>query len=157
VPPEKSTPAHFTSVDDYIDSHPLPVRPILERVRAIIRKALPKAEESISYHMPTYKMDGEPVLYFAGWKKHYSLYPINKQVAAAFAAELSKYELNKSTVRFPLTAPIPTKLISNIAKFRASIVTKNPAATMSRANGAPIKSKNDPDRRSLPIRHQRRS
>lgn len=113
---------NFTSVDDYIDSHPQPVRLILQRLRAIIRKALPKAEESVSYNMPTYKIDGEPVIYFAGWKKHYSLYPISKRVIATFGTELAGYELNKSTVRFPLAAPIPTKLISNIAKFRAKEV-----------------------------------
>lgn len=113
---------NFTSVDDYIDSHPQPVRPILERLRAIIRKALPKAKESVSYNMPTYKIDGEPVIYFAGWKKHYSLYPISKRVIATFGTELANYELNKSTVRIPLAAPIPTKLITAIAKFRAKEV-----------------------------------
>ena len=122
MPPAKPAPPHFPSVDDYIDSHPQPVRPILERVRTVIRKALPKAEESISYNMPTYKIDGEPVTYFAGWKKHYSLYPISKRTADAFQSELAAYELNKSTVRFPLSAPIPTKLITAIAKFRAKEV-----------------------------------
>lgn len=122
MPSAKPASPHFTSVDDYIDSHPQPVRPILERVRTVIRKALPKAEESISYNMPTYKIDGEPVIYFAGWKKHYSLYPISKRTAEAFQSELAAYELNKSTVRFPLSAPIPTKLITSIAKFRAKEV-----------------------------------
>ena len=128
MPQAKSTPAHFTSVDDYIDSHPQPVRPILERVRTIIRKALPKAEESISYNMPTYKQNGEPILYFAGWKKHYSLYPISKRTADAFQTELAAYELNKSTARFPLSQSIPTKLITAIAKFRAKEVAEREKA-----------------------------
>jgi uncharacterized protein YdhG (YjbR/CyaY superfamily) len=64
----------FTSVDEYITSHPEAAQRVLKRVRSTIRKAVPKAEEMISYQIPTYKLNGRPVLYFAGWKEHYSLY-----------------------------------------------------------------------------------
>jgi uncharacterized protein YdhG (YjbR/CyaY superfamily) len=133
MPKDKVATAHFKTVDDYIDSFPQPVRPILERIRTIIRKALPKTEESISYNMPTYKMNGEPILYFAGWKKHYSLYPISKRVAEAFATELASHEVNKSTVRFPLSDPIPTKLIASISKFRAKEVAEREKAKSTRS------------------------
>jgi uncharacterized protein YdhG (YjbR/CyaY superfamily) len=65
----------FKSVDEYIASQPEAAQSVLERVRATIRKTVPRAEEMISYNIPTYKIDGEPMIYFAGWKQHYSLYP----------------------------------------------------------------------------------
>jgi uncharacterized protein YdhG (YjbR/CyaY superfamily) len=63
------------SVDDYIAAQPEPAQDVLQRVRSAIRKALPAAEEVISYKIPAYKLRGGIALYFAGWKQHYSLYP----------------------------------------------------------------------------------
>ena len=80
---------------------------------------MPKAEEVISYKIPAYKLRGGPVLYFAGWKQHYSLYPATGSLAAAFKDDLAPYELSKGTIRFPLSEPVPVRLISRIAKFRA--------------------------------------
>ena len=110
----------FDSVDEYIASQPEAVQASLTRVRKAIRAALPEAGEAISYRIPAYKLDGVVVLYFAGWKRHYSLYPITPPVVAAFQDELAPYEVNnKGTVRFPLSQPVPVKLIGRIAKFRA--------------------------------------
>ena len=74
----------FKSVDEYIASQPQAARGLLKRVRSTIRKAVPEAEEMISYQIPAYKLHGRPVLYFAGWKEHYSLYPATDHVVAAF-------------------------------------------------------------------------
>lgn len=63
----------FKSVDEYLALQPKTVRGLLDRVRATIRKAVPGAEEVISYGIPAYKLHGRPVLYFAAWKEHYSL------------------------------------------------------------------------------------
>jgi uncharacterized protein YdhG (YjbR/CyaY superfamily) len=112
----------FKSVDDYIASQPEAEQGILGRVRSAIRKALPGAEEVISYKIPTYKLNGGAVLYFAGWKQHCSLYPATGGVLAAFKDELAPYEVNKSTIRFPLSLPVPVQLIGRIAKFRAKEV-----------------------------------
>jgi uncharacterized protein YdhG (YjbR/CyaY superfamily) len=92
---------------------------VLKRVRSTIRKAVPGAEESISYNIPAYKLQGQRVLYFAGWKQHYSLYPATGRVVAAFRKELAPYEISKGTIRFPFSEPVPLKLIERIAKFRA--------------------------------------
>ncbi len=105
-------PLIFQSVDDYIASQPEAARAVLQRVRAAIRKAVPAAEETISYNMPAYKLHGEAMLYFAGWKRHYSLYPATARVLAAFKDELAAYEIDKSTIRFPLSEPVPAKLIA---------------------------------------------
>src|SRR5258706_4491440 len=120
----------FKSVDEYIASQPEAVQGILGRVRSTIRKAVPGAEEVISYKIPTYKLLGGPVLYFAGWKQHYSLYPATERVIAAFKDELAPYEVNKATIRFPLSQSVPVKLIGRIAKFRAKeVAEKAKAAT----------------------------
>src|SRR5580765_5887444 len=112
----------FKSVDEYIASQPGAVQRVLKRVRSTIRKALPGAEELISYKIPTYKLHGRTVVYFAGWKQHYSLYPSTDHVVAAFKDDLAPYEVNKGTIRFPLSEPVPVKLIDGIAKFRAKEV-----------------------------------
>src|SRR2546427_11916614 len=105
------TKTDFKSVDEYIASYPEDVQAILRRVRSTIRKAVPGAEEVISYQIPAYKLHGGPVLYFAGWKQHYSLYPATAHVVAAFKDDLAPYEVNKGTIRFPLSQPVPVKLI----------------------------------------------
>jgi uncharacterized protein YdhG (YjbR/CyaY superfamily) len=108
------------SVNEYIASQPAAVRPILERVRSIVRAAVPDAKEVISYKMPAYKVGDRVVLYFAAWKKHFSIYPCTKTMIAAFGKELEPYELShKGTIRFPLSEPVPADLIELIAKFRA--------------------------------------
>jgi uncharacterized protein YdhG (YjbR/CyaY superfamily) len=113
----------FKSVDEYMASQPESVKGILSSVRSAIRKAVPSAEESISYKIPTYKLQGRPVLYFAGWKQHYSLYPASDGVVAAFKNDLAPYAVVKGTIRFPLSAPVPVRLIEKIARFRAKEVS----------------------------------
>jgi uncharacterized protein YdhG (YjbR/CyaY superfamily) len=114
----------FKSVDEYIALQPETVQALLKRVRNTIRKALPEADETISYQIPAYKLPAGPVLYFAGWKHHYSLYPATARLVAEFQNELAPYQINKGTIRFPLSAPVPVKLIERIAKFRAKEVAQ---------------------------------
>ena len=114
----------FKSVDHYIASRPEAVQAILERVRSTIRKAVPGAEEMISYNLPTYKLHGRPVIYFAGWKRHYSLYRATGHLVAAFKIDLAPYEVEKGTIRFPITQPVPAKLIERIVKFRVKEVAE---------------------------------
>ena len=123
----------FKSIDEYIATFPPDLQDILQRVRMTIRKAVPKAEEAISYQIPVFKLHGSYVVYFAGWKHHFSLYPASSRLVAAFKDELAPYEVNKGTIRFPLSKPVPVKLIASIAKFlaeeadvRAKAKTKRP-------------------------------
>ena len=71
------------------------------------------------YRMPGYKLHGKPMLYFAGFREHYSLFAASGTFFAALEDELRGYELRKGTVHFPLTKPVPVKLIGRIAKLRA--------------------------------------
>ena len=126
--------ARIASVDEYIASQPEAVQRVLERVRSIIRKAIPDAHETISYGIPTYKLDGRYVIYFAGWKQHYSLYPSTDRLVAAFKKDLAPYEVSgKGTIRFPLSEAIPVKLIGGIAKFRAREVIEHQNAARAEA------------------------
>jgi uncharacterized protein YdhG (YjbR/CyaY superfamily) len=113
-----------TSVDDYIAKHPDDVQAILRRVRGAIRKAVPGAEETISYQIPAYRVPGGTVLYFAGWKRHYSLYPADALLVDAFKDDLAAYEVDKGTIRFPLSEPVPVRLIERIAAFRAKEIAE---------------------------------
>jgi len=108
------------SVDEYIAGQPEAIRPKLEQVRTAIRRAVPEAVEGIGYGIPGYKLDGKPMLYFAGFKEHYSLFAASGTFFAALKDELSGYDLRKGTVHFTLTKPVPVKLISRIAKQRAA-------------------------------------
>lgn len=110
---------NFKSADEYVATQPEATQAILNRVRAAIRKAVPKAEEVISYQIIGYKLQGKAILYLAGWKKHYSLYPANATLVAEFQDDLALYKVIKSTLQFPLDQPVPVKLIERIAKFRA--------------------------------------
>ena len=115
-----------TSVAEYIESQPPKARAVLRKVRAAMRKALPRAEEVISYQIPAYKLNGRVVIYFAGWKEHYSIYPAHRRLVAAIKERLAPYEVNnRGTIRFPLSEPVPARLIEAIAKFRAMEVTEN--------------------------------
>lgn len=113
----------FKSVGHYIAARPEAIQGVLELVRSTIRKALPGAEEVISYQIPAYKLRGETVIYFAGWKQHYSLYPVTAHLVEAFKDDIAPYELNdRGTLRFPLAQPVPMNLIARIAKLRAKQV-----------------------------------
>src|SRR3954469_696550 len=110
---EKSVPK---SVDEYMAAQSEAVREKLEQVRAAIRRAVPEALEGIGYGMPGYKLHGKPLLYFAGFKEHYSLFAASRTFFATLEDELRGYDLRKGTIHFLLTKPVPVKLISRIAK-----------------------------------------
>lgn len=112
----------FKSVDEYITSQPEEVQSILARVRNAIRETAPDVSEVISYGMPTYTLRGSRLLYFAVWKQHYSIYAATKRVVAAFQDELASYKVDKGTIRFPLSEPVPVKLIARITRFRVKEV-----------------------------------
>jgi uncharacterized protein YdhG (YjbR/CyaY superfamily) len=111
--PKKS----FSTVDDYIASFPDDTQQILQQLRQTIRDAVPSAEESISYDMPTYKLHGR-LVYFAAWKKHIALYAAGS-AANAYADELGPYLQDKGTLQFPLNQPIPYDLVRRIVQYRA--------------------------------------
>lgn len=125
----------FKSVDDYLATMPEATRKVLDDVRATIRQVLPDADEVISYQIPAYKQDGVGVIYFAGWKEHFSLYPVGEAFAAAFSEEAVRYPLSKGTVRFPLDEKVPVDLIKKIVKLRAAEAAKEAQAKAAKKSG----------------------
>ena len=119
-------------VEEYIASQPDEVQPVLQRVRRIIRKALPGAEETISYAIPTYKRNGQYVVYFAAFKQHWSLYPVTGPVREQLKRELASYEGGKGTVRFPLSEPLPTRLVERIVRKLANVADARARAKASK-------------------------
>ncbi|HWM51771.1 MAG TPA: DUF1801 domain-containing protein [Thermoplasmata archaeon] len=108
----------FKTIDEYIKALPEDVQGILQKIRLTIRKAAPKAVESISYQMPTFKLNGKGLVYFAAFKNHIGFYPIPSGVKA-FEKELSPYKQGKGSVQFPIDKPIPHELVRRIVRFRA--------------------------------------
>ena len=124
--------ANVATVDAYIAAQPEPLRPVLDRLRRALRRALPAAEEAISYGMPVYRLGRRRVIFFAGWKEHIALYPATPHVVASLAAELAPYVVSKNTIRFPLDRPVPYALAGRIARLRAAEVAEAPAPRRAR-------------------------
>jgi uncharacterized protein YdhG (YjbR/CyaY superfamily) len=109
----------FENVEDYLAAQPVEARDKLALVRAAIKRAAPDAHEVISYQIPAFRINGRGFIFFAGWKNHYSLYPVDEALLTAFGSELGGYQISKGTIRFPLAAPVPEDLIFRIAGFKA--------------------------------------
>lgn len=113
--------APMADVDAYIEQQPEGIRALLQRLRELIVATAPRAEESIAYGMPAYKLDGKPLVYFAGFAKHIGFYatPTGHE---AFADELAHYKQGKGSVQFPLNQDLPWDLIERIVRFRVESV-----------------------------------
>lgn len=111
----------FTTVDDYLAAALYDVEARLVETRRVIREALPDAEETISHNIPAYRQGGVLVVQFAGDSEQTSLnfFPTGGAFAH-FSAELASYRTTKSSIRFPLTEPLPTDLIDSVVRFRAA-------------------------------------
>ena len=107
----------FKSVDEYIKTFPKDIQKLLNKIRTAIIEKAPEAVESIAYGMPAYKINGKPLVYFAGFKKHIGFYA-TPTGHSEFANELSNYKHGKGSVQFPLNKPIPFDLIGRIVEFR---------------------------------------
>ncbi len=104
------------TIDDYIADFPKDVQARLNKIRQVIGKAAPKASETISYRMPTFKLNGN-LVHFAAFKEHIGFYPTPSAISA-FEKELAPYHTSKGAIQFPYDKPIPYELIENIVKFR---------------------------------------
>ncbi|MCR5299969.1 MAG: DUF1801 domain-containing protein [Erysipelotrichaceae bacterium] len=101
------------TIDEYIASQDEKLQPRLKEIRAILREALPDAEERMSWSMPTY-WKGRNLIHFAASKKHLGIYP-GGEATTVFAEELRQYDVSKGTIRIPYEQPLPEQLIRKIA------------------------------------------
>jgi uncharacterized protein YdhG (YjbR/CyaY superfamily) len=104
------------NIDEYIAGFPEHTQELLEQVRVAIRKAAPEAQETISYAIPTFTLNGN-LVHFAGYKDHIGFYA-TPTGHSAFEKELSAYKQGKGSVQFPIDQPMPLKLIAEIVKYR---------------------------------------
>ena len=110
-----------SGTDAYIAAFPPEVRDRLRTIRAAIRTAVPEAEETIRYGIPTFRLDGVNLVHFAAFSGHIGFFPTPSGIEK-FRDELSAYSLSKGTIRLPPDVPVPVDLIGRIAKFRAGEV-----------------------------------
>jgi uncharacterized protein YdhG (YjbR/CyaY superfamily) len=114
--------SRFNTIDEYINTFPENVQIILEKIRQVIRETCRDAEEAISYGMPTFKLNGKPLVYFAAFPHHIGFYPLPSGMEI-FKKELSGYKTGKGSIRFTLDKPIPYSLIAKMVAFRIQEVS----------------------------------
>ena len=123
------TPA---DVDEYLATIPEEPRAALQQLRRAIKSAAPKAVETISYKMPTFKYDGRLLVSFAAFKDHCSLFPIGPTIIEAHTKELEGYAAaaGKGTLRFSASKPLPSALVRKLVKARIAEIDARASATL---------------------------
>ncbi len=117
---KKSTSGPPKDINEYLAGVPEPARSTLNRVRAMIRFAAPaEATEAISYGMPAFKYKG-PLVAFAAFSNHCSLFPMNSSLIKTFKKELEGFQTSKGTIRFPSDKPLSAALLKKLVKARVA-------------------------------------
>ncbi len=106
------------AVEAYLAALPAAQRATLVRIREQIRRLVPDAVEAVSYGMPTFKRNGRAVVWYAGWKRHCSLYPLTDAFMASHAAALAPFTQTKGSVHFTPDAPLPDDLLEELVRAR---------------------------------------
>jgi uncharacterized protein YdhG (YjbR/CyaY superfamily) len=117
--PKQKRDSAAAEVRRYTAAQSAKPRAALRTIRAAIRAAAPKAVEHFSYGIPGFRLDGRPLVWYAAFKQHVSLYPVTAAIRRPLAADIKGYETSTGTIRFPLDEPMPVALIKKIVKARA--------------------------------------
>ena len=113
------------TVDEYLDAAPEPHRSTLIALRRTLRELLPEATEGLSYGVPAFKMEGEPVAGYAYHRNHCGYYPHSESVLSQLADELSGYKWSKGTLKFPIDEPLPKSLVAQLVDTRLRLRSEN--------------------------------
>lgn len=119
----KSNDVIPATVDAYLDKLKPEVRAVLQQIREMVKEEAPEAIELISYQMPAFKLNG-PLLYYAAFKAHCSLFPASKTVTEKFVRELSGYKTSAGTIQFTPERPLPVGLLRKIIRMRVKEQSK---------------------------------
>ena len=114
-------------IDEYIDRFSPDTQEILKQIRTTIKKVVPDAEETISYGIPTFNLNGTYLIYFAAYKKHIGFYPVPSGIEEIDKEFASFKTSGKGTIQFPLNKPMPLKLITKLVKFKVKENIENVA------------------------------
>jgi uncharacterized protein YdhG (YjbR/CyaY superfamily) len=109
-------------VDAYLAKLPDDQRHLLAKLRARVRRVAPEAQETMSYGMPAFSLDGHFLLSYAGWKRHCSIYPIDDQLLDRYAAEIRGHTRTKGSLHFSTTEPLPDALVDDLVRARIADV-----------------------------------
>jgi len=125
TPSSKQKPdSAAAQVRRYLSSQPAKHRAALRTVRAVIRATAPKAVEHFSYGIPGFRLAGRPLVWYAAFKQHISLYPVTAPIRRTLADDIEGYETSTGTLRLPLDEPMPVSLIKKIVRARAREAAK---------------------------------
>ncbi len=114
---------NYDNVDEYIADFSDEKQQTLQKIRKTIKDEATGALETMSYGMPTFKLNGKNLVHFAAFKEHFSLFPTPSAIVA-FRNELKPYKLSKGTIQFQNDQKIPYDLIKKIVEFRVHEQTK---------------------------------
>jgi len=103
----------------YMAQQPAKHRAALRKIRAIIRATAPRAVEHFSYGIPGFRLNERPLVWYAAFKQHISLYPVTASIKRALAGAIDGYQTSTGTIRLPLDEPMPVTLIKKIVTARA--------------------------------------
>ena len=116
------------TIDEYLAALTNEMRAALEKLRRAIKSAAPKAEECISYQIPTFRLDGRMLVSFGAWANHCAFYA-GVHPMQVHKDELKAYDSSKGTIRFQANSPLPVALVRKLVKTRiAARATKQPVA-----------------------------
>ena len=122
---KSSNAKRVRNIDEYIADFPVNIQARLQEVRDIIKRAVPAAEETISYNMPAFKLNGVYLIYFAGWKNHISLYPFSSAMEASLPEAAAYKTSGRGTIQFPVDKPLPVEFVEMIVKLREKEIRNN--------------------------------
>ena len=123
-------------IRSYIAAQPAETARELRKLRAAIRAAAPGAVEAFSYGIPGFKLYDKPLVWYAGWKYHTSMYPMTGAIRRTYADELKGYRMSTGTVQFPLSEPLPLALVKRLVKARVAEVRAAAATAVPRAKAS---------------------
>ena len=120
--PKKSSADAKAQVRIYLAALPPDARKALKVMQSAIRVIAPRAEGAFSYGIPGTRLEGKPLVWYAAFKNHVSLYPMTAAIRRAHAKELEGYKMSTGTIQFPLDRPVPVALVKSLVRARVAEV-----------------------------------
>ena len=115
---KRTSQSAAAQVRRYLAAQPATHRAALRKIRATIRATAPRAVEHFSYGIPGFRLNDRPLVWYAAFKQHVSLYPVTASIKRALADAIDGYQTSTGTIRLPLDQPMPVTLIRKIVKAR---------------------------------------